>query len=342
MDSVPIRVVVTAAGLWLLFVVLRSIIRVALMNQHRRDGVASAVGHLVRACFGVCIPADRDYAARQRVLFWFFPTYILLLIVVYFVVTMTGFACLYWSAQAVPGWHEAFIASGSALNTLGFATPPGSAGQWLAIPEGAIGLGIVVFLFTFIPGYQAVVMSREDRTAWLYARAGERPTGAALLEWSQRAGISGDLTGTWEASESWFRTLADTHSISPMLTLAPSVQSGQSWVVAAAAVLDAVSLAASTLDAPGKEAAKICAATGTRALRMIARALGWQGTGEVAASVTASRAAFDASCAQLAAAGLRLRADREGSWRDYAALRSGYREALAFIAVRTFVPLDAQ
>jgi hypothetical protein len=42
-----------------------------------------------------------------------------------------------------------------------------------------------------------------------------------------------------EAWEDWFRMLGDTHSVLPMLTMSPSVQSGQSWVSAAAAVLDA-------------------------------------------------------------------------------------------------------
>jgi hypothetical protein len=62
---------------------------------------------------------------------------------------------------------QAVIASGSALSTLGFLTPPGIAGQLLAIPEGAMGLGIVVFLFAFIPGYQTAIRAREVKVAWL-------------------------------------------------------------------------------------------------------------------------------------------------------------------------------
>lgn len=341
MDTLLIRAVIFVAGLCLIALVLRSMIRVALMNRHYDDGVAAFTWRIVYGGLALCVPAHRDYAARQKVLHWFFPAYFLALIVVYFTGTMTGFALLYWAAQAVPSWHEAFIASGSALNTLGFATPANAPGQWLAIPEGAIGLGIVVFLFTFIPGYLSVVRSREDRTAWLYARAGDPPTGVGLLEWSMRADVAGDMVGTWEASEGWFRTLADTHWISPMLALAPSVQSGQSWVVAAAAVLDAASLAVSTLETANTEAAGICAATGTRALRLIAAALGWDGAEGRAPGITLSRAAYDAACARLAAAGMRLKADREASWRDYAAVCSGHDQALFWIAGRTFVPLDA-
>lgn len=335
MDPALIRVVTLVAGLWLLALILRSMVRVALMNQHYRDGVAQLTWFVVYRCLAVCMPTNSDYPVRQKVLFWFFPTYILSLIVVYFVVTMTGFACLYRALQAVSSWHEAFIASGSALNTLGFATPPNAAGQWLAIPEGAIGLGIVVFLFTFVPGYQAVVMLREDRTAWAYARAGDPPTGAGLLEWRERAG---DTTGAWETSESWFRTLADTHSVSPMLALAPSVRIGQCWVVAAAAILDAASMAASTLEAPKTDAAALCLATGTESLLVIAAALGWDSAGQRTAGSTITRAAHDAACARLTAAGIALKADTEASWRDYVTLRSQYEEVLIFVAGQVFAP----
>jgi hypothetical protein len=170
--------------------------------------------------------SKRDSTDKHAVLLWFFPAYMLSLIIVYFVGVMIAFALLYWGTHAVNTWREAFIASGSALNTLGFATPTTLVGQWLAIPEGALGLGVVVFLFTFIPSYQAVIRSREDKTAWLYARVGNQPTGVGLLERCQRTGVVGNMRDVWEAWEDWFRMLADTHSTLPMLTMSPSVQSG--------------------------------------------------------------------------------------------------------------------
>src|SRR4029077_16147442 len=91
----------------------------------------------------------------HSVLLWLFPAYLLSLIIVYFVGAMTAFALLYWGSGAVSTWHQAFLASGSALNTLGFATPTDSIGQWIAIPEGALGLGIVgfpLYLYSQLPG----------------------------------------------------------------------------------------------------------------------------------------------------------------------------------------------
>jgi len=321
-----------------LFLVLRSMIRVALMNRHYEDTFAELTGHTVYGVVAWCLRGKRDYKSAHPVLLWFFPAYILLLIVVYFLGSMIAFAMLYWGTRAVPGWHAAFIASGSGLNTLGFATPSTKIGQWIAIPEGALGLGIVVFLFTFIPGYQTVIRSREDKTAWLYGRIGDDPTGLGLLEWCQRAGVMGEMNGVWESWESWFRMLRDTHSVLPMLSMSPSVQSGQSWIIAAAAVLDAAALTTSTLDAPSREAARVCAQTGTRALRAIAEALGYQSAGCSRTGV--SRDVYDAACARLAAAGMRLKADGPASYAEFVAWRVQYEDVLVYLCRQTFSPLD--
>src|ERR1700733_3812016 len=180
-------------------------IRIALINRHYRDFFAETAGRAVYAAVSLRLRGKRGTRASHPVLLWLFPACLLLLILVYFVGAMAAFVLLYWGTGAVVSWRQAFLASGSALNTLGFATPTAIAGQWLAIPEGALGLGIVVFLFTFIPGYQAGIRAREDKTSWLYVRIGNRQTGTALLEWCQRAGIVGDMRDIWGAWEDWFR-----------------------------------------------------------------------------------------------------------------------------------------
>src|SRR5580658_5428320 len=261
-------------GLWLLFLILRSMIRIALMNRHYRDFFAELSGRAVYTAVALRLGRNRGAGALHRVLLWVFPAYLLSLIFIYFVGAMIGFTFLYWGTYAVNSWHQAFLASGSALNTLGFATPTSISGQWLAVPEGALGLGIVVFLFTFIPGYQAVIRSREDQTSWLYLRGGNQPTAMTLLEWCQRAGIAGNMRDVWESWEDWFRMLGDTHSVLPMLSMSPSVQNNQSWVLAAEAVLDAATLAASSMDTVDSESARICVRTGSRAFMSIANALG--------------------------------------------------------------------
>ena len=336
------HVLISILGLCLLFAILRSMIRIALMNRHYRDFFAQFTDRAVYGVVSLLVRRKRSTKARHSVLVWLFPAYMLSLIVVYFVGAMAAFALLYWGTGAVDTWRQAFIASGSGLNTLGFATPTTLVGQWLSIPEGALGLGIVVFLFTFIPSYQAVIRSREDKTSWLYVRANDQPTGLTLLEWCQRAGVESSMKDLWEAWEDWFRMLGDTHSVLPMLSMSPSVQSGQSWVLAAAAVLDAAALAASSIDTRDVESAKVCVRTGTRALLAITEALGRASSAVGQQQGRSSKRGYESARARLCSAGMPLRsaADEETQWQEFLSLRGQYEEALFFIARRTFAPVD--
>jgi hypothetical protein len=88
---------------------------------------------------------------------------------VWFGLVLGGFGLVIWSCQAEHSLLKAMIASGAQLSTLGFLTPPDTAGQLLAILEGAIGLGIVVFYFTFIPGYQTAIQLRQA-APWMVAQ----------------------------------------------------------------------------------------------------------------------------------------------------------------------------
>jgi hypothetical protein len=316
-------------------------IRITLMNRHHRDFFAVVTGRAVYKAVAIRLGRKLDAQDTHSVLLWLFPAYMLSLIIMYFVGAMTAFVLLYWGTGAVSTWSQAFLASGSALNTLGFATPTDSIGQWIAIPEGALGLGIVVFLFTFIPSYQAVIRSREDRTSWLYVRTGNEPSGVTLLEWSKRAGIAGNMGDVWEAWEDWFRMLGDTHSVLPILTMSPSVQSGQSWVSAAASVLDAATLTTSSLETNDTEAARTCVQTGTRALLAIAGALGWTRSDSEPAGTGPSREKYEAARARLCSLGMRLKlvADQETQWHEFQRMREQYEDALFFVARRTFAPL---
>ena len=196
-----------------------------------------------------------------------------------------------------------------------------------------------MFLFTFVPGYQSTVLAREGRTAWLYARAGEPPTGVALLEWCARAGQQDALPAIFETWEEWFRLLDDTHTVTPMLAFAPSAQRGQSWVVAANAVLDAAALATTVLPVEHPAAAQLCLRAGVHALVGISGALEHPldaAKGASAAGIARDR--FDDACARLVASGIALAQDRDAAWEAFVALRASYMPALAFVGARTFAP----
>jgi hypothetical protein len=267
-----------------------------------------------------------------------FCRFILLLIVVWFGIVQAGFALLIWSSQAKQSLLQAVIASGSALSTLGFLTPPDTAGRLLAILEGAMGLGVVVFYFTFIPGYQTTIQLRQVKVAWLYARAGAGLTNFTLVEWFLLSGSS-DWNELWEDWESWFRNIAETHALAPMLAFVPTVQRGQTWLAAAAVALDSVSFYLSALEARGTSSAAVCHRTGVDALRLIAAELAdRQGVLEVRRGQHLTRSHFDAACERLTALGAALKTERDASWVRFVELRAEYEAILSSLAESLLVP----
>ena len=324
-------------GLLLLLAFLRSVLQVAVVNRQRGDWLSRHVGRSVYVVLARRAVTRQSYADVQDVLSWVLPLYILLLIGVWFGIVQAGFSLLIWSSQAEPSLLQAVIASGSALSTLGFLTPQNTAGQLLAILEGATGLGVVVFYFTFIPGYQTTIQLRQAKVAWLYARASGGLTNFTLVEWFLLCG-SGDWNELWEDWESWFRNIAETHALAPILAFVPTVQRGQTWLATAAVVLDSVSFYLSTFEVRGTAAA-VCHRTGVDALRLIAAELAnRRGVPEARRGQHLTRAHFDTACERLTALGAGLKAERDASWGRFVELRAEYETSLSELAERLLVP----
>ena len=328
-------------GVSLVLLFLQSMLHVV-VNRQKGDPLALIAGHVVHIAVAHVASRRRTYDRIQDALAWVLPLYVLSLIIVWFVLVQMGFSLMIWSLQAEPSLLRAFIASGSALSTLGFLTPPDLSGQLLAIPEGAFGLGIVVFFFTFIPGYQTTVQTRELRVAWLYARAGPAPTVLSLMEWLHRSGGTYDATAVWEDWEAWFRLLIETHTLAPVVAVVPSVHRGQSWLVAAAVVLDTASFWLSSLDTKDHASATLCYSTGVNALKSIAVQHGRR-PNRPAAGLPAeplNQVGYEVLCRRLELAGAPVKVDTHSAWRCFVALRRDYEQPLSQLATSLLIPMD--
>jgi hypothetical protein len=327
------------AGLVLLTLFAQSVSRAALVTRHRGDRIAHGIGLFICSSLTRIAAWRRDYDAVQDVLAWVLPLYILALIVAWFALVQVGFSLILWSLRVESSPTAALIASGSALSTLGFLTPMSSLGQALAILEGAMGLGVVVFFFTFIPGYQAAIQARELKVAWLYARTGQGPTGFALVEWLLRSYSGSDMRGLWEQWEEWFRLLGDTLSVAPVLTSVPSARRGQAWLVSAAAVLDAACFYLATSDEDTQNsAAGVCRSTGVTVLRYLVGSHLREAAVAKADVWLAARDDFDARYDLLIALKSAVKAGRTESWERFVALRREYEGLLAHLRARLLVP----
>jgi hypothetical protein len=333
-----VRMGAMLAGIALLASFLLSAARAALVNRHQGDWIAHGVGRFVCSTVSRLAATRRQQDAVQDTLAWILPLYILSLIVTWFLLVQTGFSLVLWSSHVEPTFLKAFLASGSALSTLGFLTPDGTAGQGLAILEGAMGLGVVVFFFTFIPGYQSAIQARELRISWLYARGGANPGSFALVEWLQRSGNGAEGSDVWETWEEWFRLLAETLAIAPVLAIVPTLHRRQSWLAAAAVVLDAASFCLATLEGKGLASASVCRTTGIEALHLIVSKLrSNRAFSQTAPAFWSTRAQFDAAYTRMVTLRAPIKADPNAAWECYLELRKEFDRPLSDLAAKLLV-----
>lgn len=331
--EVALRIVAGVAGMVLIGLYLRSISVAALLAQRRQDEVLRLISGLV---LRVLRPRrDASYAAVQSRMNWYLPAQIICTVAVWFSWLILAFACLYWAAGSVATPGEALVASGSALSTLGFFTPPDATGQWLAIAEGMVGLVAVVFLFTFVPGFLAAVQARSQVLGWVAARAGNPPAAGPLLRWMIRAGGNGPLASLWNNTEQWFRMLAVTHSSVPELMYVPSFMRGHSWTTTAGALLESAAFACAALRADHQTEARVALLVGSSAMLDLAAALPPRRADAAALHLPPEAALdvqFDTLWQQLAQDGAPLATDQDAARTAWHELRRPWVEAAARIA----------
>lgn len=332
-----VQTVVCLLGAGMILTVIRSGCKIALVNLPSSEIVTRTLSRTIYGLFRLLNRKKASPESRQKIMYWFGPVFLLSCIATYFIITMFGFALIYWVTHAEPTWWKSFISSGSALSTLGFYTPSSSTGQVLAIIEGAVGLGIVVFLITFVPGYQSTIQQREEMSSRLYARTHGSPDCEAFYAWASRSDLKDYTENVWNRWEDFLRTIGDTHSESPVLVFTPSSRLGQSWVVSVFTIMDAANMAATTLQGQGRIEAAICLEAGIKALRMTAESLPGRHHPESPEHVT--RQHYDALCGKLAEQGYVLEQDREKAWMGFINNRSRYEQILVFLSATLFINL---
>ncbi len=146
------------------------------------------------------------------------------------------------------------------------------------------------------------------------------------------------MTPIWNDCERWFIDIRETHEMTPLLALVPSIYPGRTWVGAAAAILDAASLSLSTLDVKGLASARLCYEAGVKHSQK------WLATSSSSRS-RQSKWIFAVlmmrpSTGSRPLAHLPSRADRAECREAFPSLRSGYEGSVRQIAAAAFMPID--
>ena len=191
------------------------------------------------------------------------PLSLILLLVLWALLLITGFACVYFALgtpfsdtmldqmnrmshlQVMRSriWTD-FYVSGTTLFTLGLGdvVPRMPIARGIIIFESGVGLGLVALVVGYLPVLYGAFSRREVSVALLDARAGSPPTAAELLA---RHGFDGghlalvELLAEWER---WAAELLESHVSYPILCFYRSQHDNQSWLSALVAILDACSL----------------------------------------------------------------------------------------------------
>ncbi|MFN8470016.1 MAG: hypothetical protein U0X20_30965 [Caldilineaceae bacterium] len=333
--DIVLRIVAAGLSLIVLAYFFLSLARTAIINRPAKDPILNFVKSL--AYFLVQgLRRNRELAGSgERLFAWYMPIFIISLIVTWFLLVLVAFASLYWVVGAESTLRGALISSGSALTTLGFDTPTTLQGEVLGIMEGAIGLMIMVFMLSFIPGYQAAVQARELQVAWLHRRLGSRPTGLAVLLLLQQNSAEADRDSFWSTWETWFRQLQATHVLAPEVIYTPSVFAGQSWISCTSALLDAAAIQIAAVDTRAAGAPRICAEEGIDAVRNISKAIGCTPDAPPPSTPHVTRDQFADVLRELAASGIKLCCDESSAWDRFAAARAQYEYPLQYLSART-------
>jgi hypothetical protein len=338
--SLSLRLLVALAGAGLAWFALYSAIETLVLPRSAPDLVARIVFRSTRWLFELRVRRAKSYARRDRLLAFYAPVALLLLLPAWLLLVLLGFTAMFW-AVAELSWYEAFRISGSSLLTLGFAQNEGLAATLLEFIEATIGLILVALLIAYLPTMYSAFQRREMMVTLLEVRAGKPPSPVEMLSRFQRIHGLARLSELWRDWEAWFADLDESHTSLPALVFFRSPRPEHSWVTAAGAVLDAASLSLAALDMPFDAQAALCIRAGYIALRHVADFFGISypaNPGYPAEPISISRPEFEAALQRLAVDGAPLKTDREQAWQDFAGWRVNYDVVLVRLAQITTAP----
>jgi hypothetical protein len=328
-----------AFGLLIVFTTLVSAIRTFVLPRSSRDFLSVFVFIGMRRIFGIPLHWARSYEDRDRIMAFFAPVSVLMLLPIWLIIVLVGYMFMY-NALGVSTVPDLLALSGSSLLTLGTHPPDGIPLTLLAFSEATIGLLLVALLIAYIPTIYTAFARREASVTLLEVRAGSPPSAAEMITRYQRIHGLNRLLDVWTHWEQWFADIEESHTSLAMLSFFRSPRPNRSWITAAGAVLDTAAFVQSALDVPSEAQAALCIRAGFLALRHVADffLIPYNPDPKPDDPISISRLEFNAVLDQLQGAGVPLKADRDKAWKDFRGWRVNYDTVLLALAALTMAP----
>jgi hypothetical protein len=328
------------SGIFIVTYTFISATRTFVLPRSARVRLTNFVFRSVRKVLGKILKFLPTYEQRDALMAMYAPLSLLFMVPTWLFFTSIGYMLVFWGMGIRP-MTDAFVLSGSSILTLGFKTADTLPQTIVAFSEATVGLILVAMLISYLPTMYSAFSTREKAVALLEVRAGSPPTAPELV-WRLHGLADGvDLAAFWEKWEEWFTEIDETHTSLAMLVFFRSPQPHQSWVVAAAAVLDAASMYQAVVERPYTVHPSLVIRAGIVALRHIAdffRVVYNPNPHFPDDPISISRAEFEAACDRLESQGVKINPDRNSAWVNFAGWRVNYDSVLVGLARLTMAP----
>lgn len=246
-------VLTTVVGLLLVLLVLQDAFETIVLPRRvvRRFRLTRLFFQVTWGPWSALAGRVRADARRERYLGFFGPLSLLLLLAVWALGLVIGFALVQWGLRSElmgpegrAGFWATVYMSGTTFFTLGIGdiTPRTPAARVVTVLEAGTGFGFLALVIGYLPVLYQAFSRREVSISLLDARAGSPPTAAELLRRCGRDGGAdavGRFLGDWER---WSAELLESHLSYPVLAFYRSQHEHQSWVASLTMILDACAL----------------------------------------------------------------------------------------------------
>ena len=225
----------------------------------------------------------RGAVARENFLSVFGPGSLILLLALWALALVLGFALIQWglgsrvsAPSGIAGFGADLYMSGTTFFTLGLGdvTPTSTAARVLTTAEAGTGFGFLALIIGYLPVLSQAFSRREIAIGLLDARAGSPPTAGELLR-RHAIEVRGDaliaLLADWER---WSADLLESHISFPVLAFYRSQHDNQSWVAALTTMLDTCALVIAGVEGGPVRSARLTFAMARHAVADLTGVLG--------------------------------------------------------------------
>lgn len=247
------RVIAAIAGSIVILVVLWDAFEAIVLPRRvtRRIRLTSLFYRITWLPWSAFARLMRKEKGREKLLSFFGPLSLLMLLSVWAVGLVFGFALIQWAIGARQGvsselanFGTDLYMSGTTFFTLGLGDviPHTRLARAATVLEAGIGFGFLALVIGYLPVLYQAFSRREVNISLLDARAGTPPTAAELLRRHSESGNMQALYDLLHDWEHWSADLMESHLSYPVLCYFRSQHDNQSWVSSLTTILDTCAL----------------------------------------------------------------------------------------------------